>query len=55
MFSFGSTLTDSVVEAEVNAVIHDHQGSFGVAFSVVAGFSVSNQRNGVSFEELLNF
>lgn len=44
-----------VVKAEVDSIVHHNQRSFGVALSIVAGFSVAHQRDHMFFEELLYF
>lgn len=40
-------LTSSVIEAEVHAVVHDHQGAPRVPLGIVGGLAVPHQRQGV--------
>lgn len=47
--------TFPVIKAEVNSVIHDHQGPFSVALGIIAWLPVAHQGNCMLPEELLHF
>lgn len=48
-------LTFPVVKAKINSIIHNHQGPFGVALSIIAWLPVAHQGNHMLLEELLHF
>lgn len=49
------THTFPVVKAEVDSIVDDHEGSFGVTLGIITGLPVAYQRNHVLFEEILYF
>lgn len=49
------THTFPVVKAEVNSIVDDHKGSFGVTLGIIAGLPVAHQGNHVLSEEILHF
>lgn len=47
--------TFPVVKAEVDSIVDDHKGSFGVTLGIITGLPVAHQRNHVLFKEILYF